>query len=382
MKGAGYTAPNNEVDRAVAMLPDFQENGFFSAARYRQMDSNRRMSLWRQMRDSLTVDHYVSDMTGLRVPSGESAFISAMASPQRRFDLASFSLSTYPDSEIAAYVQANPAMFRVTHFSKITINSEREARQIFTSLQNGTESFEDAARNKSTDYYAENYGDMGSRMVFELLSDIPNEQSREELMNLERGAMSGVIRFSDTNFGIFRAEERVRPANTSDPAVMEKIRNYMMTYERGRAEDWVIAEAERFIAGVRASDFDTAATERGISKRTFGPVPINYGNAILFPSISNSGVSEVSNAGSNENFWQAAFSAPVNSPSTPVVLGTNVVVLYPLEETEASSDDIDLINMYYSYWLSNNIEQDIRSYFLNNDKLDDRFWDVFQQIFY
>jgi hypothetical protein len=163
---------------------------------------------------------------------------------------------------------------------------------------------------------------------------------------------------------------------------MDKIRNYMLSYERGRAEDWAIGEAERFTESVKAADFDSAALDRGILKNTIGPLPINYGDATLFSSVSNSGVYEVSNAGSNEIFWQAAFSTPLNTPSAPIVIGSNVVVLYPLEETEADSEDIDLINMYYSYWISNNTEQDFRSYFLNNDKLDDRFWDVFQQLFY
>jgi len=339
------------------------------------------MALWRQLRDSIAVDHYVSDMTRLRVPSGESSFISTMASPQRSFDLVSFPISNYPDSEIAAYVQANPAMFRLTHFSKITINSEREARQIYTSLRDGAETFEDAARNKSRDYYAENSGDMGSRMVFELLLEVPDEQTREELLRLERGYLSEVIKISDNNWAIFRAEERVRPADTSDPVAMDKIRNYMLGYERGRVEDWLIAEAEKFITSVRAADFDSAVIERGMTKKTFGPLPINYGNAVLFPSVSSSGVSELSNAGNNERFWQVAFSTPLNSPSSPVVLGSDVVVFYPLEETEANPEDIDLIDMYYSYWLSSSAEEDFRSFFLNNEKLDDRFWDVFQRFF-
>jgi hypothetical protein len=304
-----------------------------------------------------------------------------MGSPQRSFDLVSFSTSSYPDSEIAAYVQVNPALFRVAHFSKITITSgEREARQILTSIRNGTETFEDAARTKSTDYYAENSGDMGSRMAFELIYDIPDEQAREELLRLQSGEISEVIKISDTAWALFRSEERVRPADSSDPAAMEKIRNYIMTYERGRVEDWLLEDARKFIASVNVSDFDSAAADRGITKKSFGPLPINYGDTALFPSVSSSGINELNNVGNNERFWKAAFSAALNTPSEPVIIGANVVVFFPLEETESDPENTNLIDMYYSYWLSTSTEQGFRSFFLNNEKLDDRFWDIFQQL--
>jgi hypothetical protein len=60
------------------------------------------------------------------------------------------------------------------------------------------------------------------------------------------------------------------------------------------------------------------------------------------------------------------------------MVGTNVVVLYPLEEIEADEYSTSLIEMYYPYWLSNAVDTDIRYYFLNSAKLDDRFWEIFQ----
>jgi hypothetical protein len=53
MKGAGYTAPEELVDEEVAALPIFQENGRFSAERYRQLDNSTRMTLWRQVQESI-----------------------------------------------------------------------------------------------------------------------------------------------------------------------------------------------------------------------------------------------------------------------------------------------------------------------------------------
>ena len=381
MKSAGYTAPSQVVDRAMAQYSDFQENGRFSAARYRQMDSNQRMAIWRQVRDSIMVNYFVSDILGLKSPPGEGTFISTMASPQRSFEMVSFPISSYPNSEIADYVRANPSLFRITHLSKITINSEREARQIYTSVQDGNETFEDAARNKSRDYYAENSGDMGSRMVFELLAEIPDEQAREEVINLPWGSLSNVIRISDNTWALFRIEEPIRPADTNDAVIMDRIRNYIMDYERGRAEDWVIGEAENFIASANETDFSGAAADRAMDKQFFGPLPLNYGDVSFFTSVSSTGLSDLSYAGYNDMFWQACYATPLNTISSPIVIGSNVLVIYPLEEINADEDETGFIRDYYTYWLSQSFDQDIRSYFLNNGKLDDRFWERFSSIF-
>ena len=381
MKKAGYEAPEAVVNKAVAELPEFQQNGVFSLARYNQLDSSQRTTLWRQVKESLTTQMYYTDVAMLRNPSREGTFISAMASPQRSFDLVSYPVSSYPDSEMIAFVRANPALFRVTHLSRITVTSgEREARQLLTSIQNGIETFEDVARNMSRDYYSEIGGDMGSRMAFELLTEIPGEQDREEIISLPAGSLSKVVKITDNTWAFFRIEENTRPADTDDPIIMDKIRGYMLTNERGRAEDWVIRETERFIASARTSGFASAAAQHVLDVKSFGPLPLNYGDVSFFASAASSGISELYYAGTNERFWQACFSTPLNTPSSPVVTEYDVIVIYPKEETMADEEDTSFISMYYSYWLAQSFEHDLRTYFLNNGKLDDRFWDFFEQI--
>ncbi|MCL2831876.1 MAG: SurA N-terminal domain-containing protein [Treponema sp.] len=381
MKNSGYIAPQDVVDRTVASLPDFQENGRFSSVKYRAMDNNKRMALWRQIRDSITTNMFYTDITGLKAPAGEGDFISNMATPQRSFDMVAFPISSYPDSEIASWVTANPSLFRITHFSKISVASEREARQILASVKAGSETFEDAAKNKSVDSYAENSGDMGSKMVFELLTEIPDEQIREQIISLPKGEISDVVKISDSSWAFFRAEETARPADTNDAVIMDRIRNYTMTYERGRAEDWLIGKANEFMASVVSNDFDSAVTQWALTKQTFGPLPLNYGDVSFFTSVSSSQVPELNGAGSNDTFWKACFNTPLKLPSNPIVLGDNVIVIYPTEEITADEQETSFIRMYYSYWLNQADDQDIRSYFLSNGKLSDKFWDTFSRLF-
>lgn len=378
MKQTDYTVPAQVVDRRVALLPQFQENGVFSVARYRALDRGTRMSLWRQVQESIIEEYYRADITDLRMSSKEAPFVGAMGSTKRSFDMAAFPIRSYPDAEINAYAADHKDLFMVTHLSRITITTnEREARQIHASVQEGTSTFEDAARTHSKDTYAEKGGDMGIRMAYEFIAEVPDAAERESLMKLVKGELSALVKVSN-GWAFFRAEDAPRQADTGDAALVEKIRSYIMTFERGRVEDFFLNQAEQFIAEVQEYGFDEVLSQREIEKRSFGPLPINYGNTQLFSAVTSSSVSEISGAGYNESFWQTAFSTPLLTPSSPLVIGDNVVVLYPTEETAEDAINTGYMETAYSsYWLNSFINQNIRAYFLNNEKLDDRFWESY-----
>ncbi|MDR0709217.1 MAG: SurA N-terminal domain-containing protein [Spirochaetaceae bacterium] len=396
---AGYKAPAEIVDRRVARQPEFQENGLFSPVKYREYDNAARMSVWREMQSAIALEKYVSDVTGLRIPSKEAEFIASMSLPQRRFDMVAFPLSSYPDSEVTAYFNENPDLFRVTHLSKITItSSEAETRQILESVRNGETSFEDAARTHSQDNYADRGGDLGLRMVYELATEVPNAEDREALAALADGDYSPVYQL-ENGWAFFRCEAAAYPADISDSANLEKIRNYLMGNERGRIEDWVFEQAENFVSLARDNDFDTAVLMRGLEKKSFGPLAINYGErrsisnynyfggssadgVDLFTTLSSFPIDELYLAGSAENFWRTAFFTPVASPANPLVVGNNVLVLYPVEELPPDTESTESIkNMYTAYWVSYSMEQSMKPFFLRSKKLQDRFMDTFRQIY-
>jgi len=375
MKQAGYTAPEAVVDRAVASLDFLQENGRFSAARYRAMDNNDRMNLWRQTQENVAVQMYISDLENIKTSSSEAPFIAAMNSPRRSFDAAFFSISSYPDSEIHSYAEANPDLFKNTRLSRITVySSEREARQIHNSVVNEVSTFEEIARTNSQDMYADRGGDMGILMAFELIYEISNEQDRNRVINLARGEVSDLIRIS-SGWAFFRANETAYQADLNDQSQLWKIRNYVMDNERGRAEDWCLAEAEKFIVLAEQRSFNEAISAGNVTRRSFGPMPLNYGNALPFGSLASAGIQELAAASTNQFFWRLAFSTPLNTPSRPLVIGDNIVVLMPVEETGSDEDD-DFAGMFDSYWsylMNTNITSSIRNKFLTSDKLENNF---------
>ena len=382
MKKSGYSAPEKIVDRNVARLPQFQENGKFSSALYKQMDENQRLSLWRQIQEDTAKEHFRSDVTGLLTPGAEAEFIGNMAALQRSFDMAVFSVEAYPETEYEAYVQEHPDIFRSLHLSMITVNSnEKEAQKILDTIRNGETTFEDAARAYSKDGYADKGGDMGIRMVHELSMDIPDEAERAKVIALARGEYSGIIK-ADSGWSFFHANEPVQQADPADSAVMDKVRSYVRNYERGRMEDWAIAQAEGFIALANDRGFEDALAEREMEKRSFGPVPLNYGNIDLFTTLASQSIPELSSAATDENFWKVAFSTPIQSPSQPVVQGSNVLVLFPNEETEAEESTFENItNTYNSYWLSYVSEESLQQHFMNSPKMEDKFLDIFFRYF-
>lgn len=379
LKSSGFEVPESSVDREMARLPQFQENGRFSPTLYRQMPEISRLALWRQIREELGAIMYYKDLFGLAVPQGEIDFIKKMASDMRAFDLVSFSIDDYPDSEYLAFAQDNAKLFDSIHLSRITVNSgEKEARAILESVKDGTATFEDTAKAQSEDGYADRGGDMGVRYFYELEREITNPESLQTILNLGSGELSDLVQVG-TGWAFFRVENILKPADFNESAVMDKVRAYMSGFESGRMEDWAIAQADDFISKVEGSDFSTAASEAGKTISNIGPIPINYGNVDLFPTIS---LPELSGLSTNTNFWETVFSTPLGTPSKPIVSGRNVFVFSqtePAEDQENRAEEIS--EMYSSYWLRYVTDMSLQRYFMNSPKMKNNFFETYYRLF-
>jgi hypothetical protein len=327
---------------------------------------------------------------GLAVPQGETDFLVSMAEPVRTFKMVSFSLYDYPDAEVLAFAAENPGLFRVIQLSRITVNSsEREALQILASIKEGTMSFEDAVSAHSQDSLAGQGGNMGQRMAYEFFGEITDEGAREQVFSLARGAYSEVIA-GLSGWAIYRCDEEARPIDVSDSALNAKIKSYLMQSQRGMIENWYRGQAEDFAGLARDSgSFESAAQSRGLSVSTIGPLPLNYGlyepyggmdnvfgAAALLPSST---IPELGYAEANEQFWTEAFSTPVGTPSLPIVLNFNVVVLYPESESTAEESALDNITYMYQYQSQNFMQKDLRAQILSSLRFRNQFEEVFSR---
>ena len=383
MKRSNYTVSDNIVDREVARLPRFQENGRFSRDLYRQMPESTRLSIWRELQEDLIKRMYASDYSSILMSSGEAGFIAGLSSPLRNFEIISFNIMEYPEEEYKSYAQANANQFRSIHLSIITVSSsENEVKKVYESVKNGISTFEDAARNFSQDQFSHLGGDMSGKFFIELSSEIPNISDRDGIFSLRRGELSGIIR-TDFGWSFFRAENDAVQADLEDEAIMERVRSYVRSFQRGRMEDWTIEKANNFITDARESGFEAAGEAWNLERGSFGPLPLNFGSIELFPSLESYSISGLSaqSTGSlarNENFWRLAFTTPIGSPSSPLVQGDNVFVFIPVEEINAGEESIeDTLAAFKSSWFNNNIDMLRQQYFLHSDKFDDKFEDAY-----
>ena len=387
-KRSNYTVPKNVVDRNVAQLSQFQENGRFSSTLYNQYSDSARLAIWQQTQDELTKMMYFNDFFSLLISEAEANFIAEMSSPMRNFDMVTLSINEYPASEFLAFAEQNSTLFESIHMSRIILfSSERDAMRVLESVRNGTITFEEAARSQSQDGYADRGGDMGSRYYFEFDYEIPVIADRQAVFNLPVGTISDII-YANGGWAFYRIEGAKTPPDFDDEIVMERVRSYVRGYERGRIEDWSLARAGEFIAEAQAAGFEETAELWELEINSFGPLPINYGGVDLFGSmeafaIGDFSSADIQNISRNDAFWRNAFSAPVNIPAEPLVQGDNILIFIPVEEIEADEEELlDIALIYSSYWNNYIAEQSLQSYFLFAPRMDDRFWETYFRIFF
>jgi hypothetical protein len=229
---------------------------------------------------------------------------------------------------------------------------------------------------------------MGIKMAYELDADVPDEQERASVIATPQGEYSPIVKVP-AGWAFFRTEDAPYPLNPEEAGNLDKVRSYMTESRRGVMEDWLFDKAREFNDAVQEQGFDAALEEKGVEKRSFGPIPLNYGDQAmdygeenLFATLSSQQVSELSGAAGNAIFWRAAFFTPLQTPSEPLVVGNSVIVLYPLEETAKEGEGLEQIKTFYGPWVSSNSEQGLRTHFLQSKRLNDNFFPIFSQYFW
>ncbi len=376
-KAVGFKTPETLVDKKMAEYPAFLEDGTFSAAKFRAMSDSDRMNLRSKMKEDIAASRYLEDLSSLRISSKETEFIKKMASPERSFEFIAVPVLSYPEAEIASFVETNQDLFKSIKLSKITLSSsEADAKKVLASLKNGELSFEDAARTHSKDELADKGGEMGAKEAWQLKTEIPDEAARTAVLALSAGSLSEVTKVP-AGWAIFRCDEAAVSPKAKDPATLASAKEYIVRFERGRMEDWAVAKANTIEADAKESSLDDAAAKAGLTKKSVGPVPLNYGDIEFFGSLSSQKLDELQGASTNEAFLKAAFSAKPGAFTDPVVVGDNVLVLRVVEERSADDSSTAMLDFWYPYQVSQYDQQLIRDTVMNSPKLKDNFYAVF-----
>ena len=309
-------------------------------------------------------------------------FLTEMLAEQRRFSLVSFPFSDYPDDQINKYAEENRERFRRIKLSRILVkSSEREASEIRKKLVDQTGSFEELAREHSTDIYADKGGDMGWRYYYDLEADFEDSEPVDAIFQLEETEISPVL---ESRFGwvIFRCDTPAVQPDFDVEETRQVVRDYLMRYEKGIVEDHTLSVAEGFRDRVDDVGFLGATLEEDYTIGMTDYFPINYQSYyFLAPVRSLTDQINLSSAAYSEEFFIRAFSLAPGDVSSPVLLDDQVVVLR-LDDVRAMPErDRDMVDAYYSNYAPSFLDLDLRNALLDPRFVEDNFDTVFLREF-
>jgi len=390
---SGLTVSEDLIDKSIAKYGPYSVNGEFSIELYNETPNAEKFATRKVFKEDLIHGQYVEDQTSnQKISSKEVDFIAKMMANEKRFEYVSFPLEKYPVDEVVSYGTANSALFKKMRLSKITISSsESDAKTVLKQLKENGNLFADIARNQSKDSYADKGGDMGYRYYYSLKQDMENPEDADKIFALKQGELSDIVKAAPAGWTIYRCEEDASDADLSKPEEIEVVRSYMNTFERGKIEDYFVAQGNKFKSKALTDGFRQAGSAYNASVHTTDFFAINYGNISLDtqygripffkPLRTEDGDTTLSGAMSNENALKAMFSLKPMEISDPLIINDYVVVVQAIESRTASDEELSGVRLYYPYLVNSLRQEELASMYLYSKKLKDNFYPVFEKYF-
>ena len=345
----GYVPSEKAVSRI--MLQQFTDaDGNYNAKLYNQYPDAYKKSLRDEIKRTLVLNRFSEDifgtsfemggkkLFGLKSSQKEADFLASMGETKKSYELVAFSKSNYPESEVKKYVDENKDLFSKIPLSVITVDEEKIAKTLSKQLASSEITFENAVSEFSEKYYSDNDGVISANFKYQLKDTLEDAADLEKLVSLANGSYSQIINTKD-GYSIFKKTGDVIQANSDDASIISAARSYITSYESGRVEDYFKAQASSFISDAKSKGFDDAAQELGLTIHDIPSFALNYGDTSMMAKVPYDAASELSSAGTNENFWEKIFAMNTNDISEPFVLGNNVIVMKMIGEEKNEKND-------------------------------------------
>jgi parvulin-like peptidyl-prolyl isomerase len=367
------------VDKALIESGPWSQGGVFNEERYRSTSNADKYAYRKLFREQLLDEQVQRDLLAdQHYGQKEVQFFESMISSQRKFSFVSFAFQDFPDSEVKAYGEKNADRFRRIKLSQILVkSSENEARTIRAKLEDRSASFEEMARAHSKDVYAEKGGDAGWRYFYDLESEYEKKEPLEAVMGLAEGALSDVLH-SRYGWVIYRCDSPALRPDFGDPDTLKVVRAYLMRYEKGQVEDFMVKRAEAFRQKAQDLGFVGAALAQNLKTRETEYFPMNYQSIYFLAPVRAVGQEgDISSAASSEEFFLKAFRLAPGQVSEPVLLDDQVIVLRLADVRQAPKEQLDLSSEYLSYFSRQAMQADLQATLLKPEYLKDNFHDTF-----
>ena len=357
--------------------PYIDENGNFSAEAYNGTSDSQKQVIRDSVKDSIAYQTVVNDMFSSIYSEKEIEYIKSLAAEEKAFKYVVFPLSDYPEERVLSYAQANLMNFTELDISLITLSADDEAaaNSIHADIKSGAVLFEDAAKNNSTDSYAENGGDAGWFSFNDLAQFFENEDAVHAIFSLEAGEVSDLY---ETAYGysIIRVNDGPRMPDLTDPDKIDSIRSYMISYETELVTNYMTQQAEAFAAQA-ADDFDAAAATSSLDIHESSSTPLNFNSSTFLKSFAYTDADQyLASIGSDEAALKALYSTDPQQVSPIISLGDGLLVAYCTEVVDAT-DSMDTLSLYYPYMVQQILQQEYTDQVFASDKLTDNFMQIF-----
>jgi hypothetical protein len=310
------------------------ENGKYSEKIYNSVPESQRAMLRSDLENSLIVSRFVNDLYGenglksdklygLKDASKEAEFIANMGKDKHAFEIVSFDLNEYPNSEIISYAKNNAEMFTLYDFSVLTLESESEAKSLLKQLKAEEITFEDALAEKSTKHYSDKDGKLANQYRFQLSEIIENEDEIAALITMAKDSYSSAIKTSK-GYSIFKTDGDPVALNTTNEETINVVKEYIKNKEMSIIEEYFISKAKDFASDAAVSGFNTACKSFKLKKTNIKPFPINYGNIGFIEPMAD--VAELTTLSTDKENLTKLFSLAKNEISEPILINSKVVV--------------------------------------------------------
>ncbi len=367
VEDTGYIVPESKVNRE--MIQYFtDEEGKYSEMLFQQTPDATKTAIKAGTENMTVRNIYANDVANMKRSSKESAFIKKMNETQRSFDVVSFNTANYPKEEIEKFGTENAELFIQYNMQIITLDDEKSAEALLKRINNDEITFDDAVTEFSIDQYSGDDGKLNNSLQYELKNVIVEENDFNTLIALPVGSKSNVIETS-TGYSIFLVSANPDKAEFPNESLVDVVNEYLTVFEIGRIEEYFINEAKDFVTSSIATGYESAVEEYGLTSSLLEDFPVNYGNVPLLDSLPTSSVSALSQAQSNEQFFEKAFSLEKGAYSDPIVLGKDIVVLRMNDEITVPAET-EQVDYMYEYYISQFDSADITSKIMASDKLE------------
>jgi len=386
-KKADIAVSDAFLDERMLEHPAFMDGGSFSKRLYRERSNTEKLAIRKELEVDTLKGRYVRDSVSYLTGKAELAAVMDIAKARRSIEYVAIPFSSYPAEELTAFAKTRPELFKRASLSQITIPSSRkEAEQVLERVRSGAMTFEEAAKNHSKDVYTAKGGLMGQKYAWELRNELKNPDEMNDVLALGQGALSSVYETYGGAWAFYRVDAAASDPDLSSAEFPASVSRYLTRYERGRMEDWAMAEAERF-AATATGNFAEAAAAKGLTVKSTEPFPLNYGNALTVEQFSLIGAleagdkAELRGAERSERFFETVFSLEAGQVSRPFVLNGNAMVLRIKEIVKADADGFGLLEAYYPTLVQQDISRSVASTILKSPSLKDNFELVFARTY-